>query len=212
MRLIPTDDPQLVLLRHGETAWSQSGQYTGRTDVPLLPIGEERAILAGRALANYDFTAVYTSPLQRAKNTAAIIGYPDAIVDEDLLEWDYGPVEGLTPLELNNRFGHEYEIFTEGVNSLPDAVAQGAVGRGEDLADVAARAARFIDRAEVHLRAGNDVLAVAHGHLLRVLTMVWLGLDPHLASKFELNTTGISLLGYGHGAHTLEGWNLPPAA
>jgi len=207
MRLRPTEDPQLVLLRHGETAWSQSGQYTGRTDVPLLTKGEERAILAGQALSEYQFAAVYTSPLRRARDTAALIGYPDAAVDDDLMEWDYGPAEGLTPAQLDARIGHSYEIFTDGVNAFPDLLADFV--RGEELDDVAARASRFIARAEVTLQAGGDVLAVAHGHLLRVLTMVWLGLDPQLASRFELGTTGISLLGYGHGRHTLEGWNLP---
>jgi len=212
MRLMPTDDPQMVLLRHGATEWSQAKRYTGRTDVPLLPDGRARAVTAGEALAEYPFAAVFSSPLQRALHTAQLAGHPNPIVDDDLMEWDYGPAEGLTPHELNTLIGHEFEIFTDGVNSLPpqsDNSANPGTVVGEELADVVARCHRFIERAEPIMRDGGDVLVVAHGHLLRVLTMVWLDLDPRFASRFELDTTGFALLGYGHNRHTLEGWNLP---
>jgi len=212
MRLLPTDDPQLVLLRHGATEWSQSKRYTGRTDVPLLPSGRAQAVATGQALAEYPFAAVFSSPLQRALHTAQLAGHPNPVVDDDLMEWDYGPAEGLTPPELNALIGHDFEIFTDGVNNLSpqsDPSATGGKVLGEELADVVARCRRFIERVEPILHDGGDVLVVAHGHLLRVLTMVWLDLDPRLASRFELDTTGVSLLGYGHGRHTLEGWNLP---
>ncbi|MDR7383437.1 histidine phosphatase family protein [Promicromonospora iranensis] len=214
-RLKPSRDPQLVLLRHGETEWSASGQHTGRTDIPLTPAGEEQARFAGATLADYEFAAVYTSPLVRARHTAELAGYPDAVVDEDLAEWDYGPVDGRTSADVSAELGREFLIFDDGVRVLPPS-AEHADGRpGETLDEVAVRAARVLARAEETLAgraragdSGGDVLLVAHGHLLRVLAAVWLGVDPRLGARFELGTAAVCQLGYGHGLRTIEGWNL----
>ncbi len=212
MLIRPTADPQLVLLRHGETEWSVSGQHTGRTDIPLTEAGEEQARQAGRALAGYEFAAVYTSPLQRARRTAELAGFPDAVVDENLAEWDYGPVDGRTAKEISAQLGREFLIFADGVRILPPDPEHGEGRPGELLEDVYARALAVVAKAEETLQDGGDVLVVAHGHLLRVLATAWLGVDAQLGERFELGTAAISLLGYGHALRTLEGWNLPPTA
>ncbi|GAA4691607.1 putative phosphoglycerate mutase [Promicromonospora umidemergens] len=218
--LKPSRDPQLVLLRHGETEWSASGQHTGRTDLPLTTAGEEQARVAGLALADHEFQAVYTSPLLRARRSAELAGYPDAVVDEDLAEWDYGPVDGRTSADVSEELGREFLIFDDGVRILPPSAEHGDGRAGETLDEVAVRAARMVARAEESLTGragpagpagsdgGGDVLLVAHGHLLRVLVTVWLGVDPRLGSRFELGTAAVCLLGYGHNLRTIEGWNL----
>ena len=212
MRISPTGDSQFVLLRHGETEWSVSGQHTGRTDIPLTAAGEEQARQAGRALAGYEFAAVYTSPLQRARRTAELAGFPDAVVDENLAEWDYGPVDGRTAKEISAQLGREFLIFSDGVRLLPPDPEHGEGRPGELLEEVYARALAVVARAEETLKEGGDVLVVAHGHLLRVLATAWLGVDAQLGERFELGTAAISLLGYGHHLRTIEGWNLPPTA
>jgi len=212
MRIAPTTDSQLVLLRHGETEWSASGQHTGRTDIPLTAAGEEQARQAGRALTRYEFAAVYTSPLERARRTAELTGFPDAVVDENLAEWDYGPVDGRTAKEISAELGREFLIFDDGVRILPPDPAHGGGRPGELLDDVYERALAVVARAEETLKDGRDVLVVAHGHLLRVLATVWLGVDPRLGARFELGTAAVCLLGYGHHLRTIEGWNLPPTA
>ena len=218
MPLKPSSDPQLVLLRHGQTEWSVSGQHTGRTDIPLTAAGEEQARSAGATLADYEFAAVYTSPLVRARRTAELAGYPDAVVDHDLAEWDYGPVDGRTSHEVSELIGREFRIFDDGVGVVPPSADHGDGRSGETLEDVAVRAARIITRAEQTLEdargtgggngTGGDVLLIAHGHLLRVLAAVWLGADPRLGARFELGTAAVCLLGYGHDLRTIEGWNL----
>ncbi|WP_051433130.1 histidine phosphatase family protein [Promicromonospora kroppenstedtii] len=217
--LRPPSDPQLVLLRHGQTEWSASGQHTGRTDLPLTEAGERQARSAGATLADYEFAAVLTSPRERARRTAEIVGHPGAVVDEDLAEWDYGPVDGRTSRDVSELLGRDFQIFEDGVRVLPPSADHGDGRPGETLDQVAVRAARVITRAEQVLGgsgsdggsgagAGGHVLLVAHGHLLRVLATVWLGVDPRLGARFELGTAAVCLLGYGHGLRTIEGWNL----
>ncbi|MFJ4108592.1 histidine phosphatase family protein [Oerskovia enterophila] len=203
-------DPQLVLLRHGETEWSLTGQHTGTSDIPLTPHGEEQARGAGAFLAGREFALELRSPLLRARRTAELAGFPDAVADPNLAEWDYGPVEGRTADDVSRELGRDWLIFRDGVHVVG---AQGAVGArpGETLDDVAERARAVVRRAEPVLRDGGDVLLVAHGHLLRVLAAVWLELGPAAAARFELGTASVSLLGHGHGLHTMEGWNLPTA-
>ncbi|WP_425955383.1 histidine phosphatase family protein [Xylanimonas sp. McL0601] len=210
MPIEPSPDPQLVLLRHGETEWSASGQHTGRSDIPLTAAGEEQARQAGRALAGYRFAAVYTSPLQRARRTAELAGFPDAVVDENLAEWDYGPVDGRTAKEIGTALGREFLIFADGVRVLPPDPAHSDGRPGELLEEVYARALGVVARADETLSDGGDVLVVAHGHLLRVLATAWLGVDARLGERLELGTAAISILGYGHSLRTIEGWNLPP--
>ncbi|KRC33025.1 histidine phosphatase family protein [Oerskovia sp. Root22] len=204
-------DPQLVLLRHGETEWSLTGQHTGTSDIPLTPHGEEQARGAGAFLAGREFALELRSPLLRARRTAELAGFPDAVADPNLAEWDYGPVEGRTADEVSRELGRDWLIFRDGVHVVPGTQGAADARPGETLDDVAERARAVVRRAEPVLRDGGDVLLVAHGHLLRVLAAVWLELGPAAAARFELGTASVSLLGHGHGLHTMEGWNLPTA-
>jgi broad specificity phosphatase PhoE len=211
MDLPPSDTPRLVLLRHGETTWSSAGRHTGRTDLPLTDRGEEEAREAGRRLAGLSPAVVYCSPLVRARRTAELAGFPDAVVDPDLAEWDYGPVDGRTSAEISQVIGRDYQIFRDGV----DVVAPGPAGSapdggtrdGETLADVRARADRFVRRARATLDDGGTVLAVAHGHLLRVLATAWLDTDPTFGARLELGTAAICTLSTSHGLESIEAWN-----
>jgi len=203
-------DPQLVLVRHGETEWSASGRHTGRSDIPLTVAGEQQAVAAGVWLQRWADrrgrrpAVVLSSPRQRARRTADLAGFPDAATDDDLAEWDYGPVDGQTAVAVSEQIGRDWLIFRDGVNVL--AAANGH--RGEELTDVAERAGHVLGRVEPTLQGGEDVVLFAHGHLLRVLATVWLGVDPGLGARLELGTAAICLLGYGHGLRTIEGWNL----
>jgi len=205
-------DPQLVLLRHGETEWSRTGRHTGTSDIPLTALGEEQARDAGRTLAGREFALTLSSPLLRARRTAELAGFGHAVADPDLAEWDYGPVEGRTAADVSRELGRDWLVFRDGVHVVPPAGgAPGEPGTrpGETLDDVAARARGVVARVEPVLADGGDVLLVAHGHLLRVLTAVWLEMDPGAAARFELGTASISVLGHGHGLRTMGGWNLP---
>ena len=217
------DTPQLVLLRHGETQWSRDRKHTGRTDLPLTSDGEAQAVAAGRfvmhlpALGGRRFAQVRTSPLLRARRTAELAGFPDALVDADLMEWDYGPVEGRTSDEMSAEAGVEWQIFRDGVHTGSAAgSAAGSAGHdavtgtsvGETLADVAARATRVIEAVTPVLDDGGDVLLIAHGHLLRVLGALWLDLDPTFGARLQLGTAAVCVLGAEHGQRTINGWNL----
>jgi len=173
--------PRAYLVRHGETAWSLSGQHTGRTDLPLTPQGEPNARRLGERLAGIHFERVFTSPLSRARRTCELAGFgSSAVVDSDLLEWDYGAYEGKTRAEICR--GHPgWEVFRDG-----------CPGR-ESLAQVVVRADCVITR----LRAiGRDTLVFSSGHLLRVLAVRWLGIDGAMGRYLLLDPAGISVLGY----------------
>ena len=173
----------VTLVRHGETAWSLAGRHTGRTDIPLTPEGERKAALLGQRLAGQTFDRVFTSPLQRAAKTCALAGFGDrAVVDPDLLEWNYGDYEGRTSREIGSeRPG--WQIFRDGAPN------------GETAADVGARADRFVAR----LSAADDrAIVFSSAHVLRVLTARWLGLDPSDGRLFKLDTASVSVLGYEH--------------
>lgn len=175
--------PEIYLVRHGQTEWSLSGQHTGRTDMPLTAAGEAAArTLAGR-LQGLAFSAVWSSPSQRASKTCALAGFGDAsIIKDDLAEWDYGVYEGITTKAiLAERPG--WQLFRDGCPG------------GESAADVGARADRIIHA----IRAANDrILIFSSSHFLRVLTARWLGLPPEGGALFVLDTTSISVLGYEH--------------
>ena len=203
---------QLVLLRHGETEWSRTGRHTGTSDIALTPRGEEQARAAGAFLAGREFALTLRSPLLRAHRTADLAGFPDALPDPNLAEWDYGPVEGRTADDVSREIGRDWLVFRDGVHVVPGS--EGGPGTpgtrpGETLDEVASRARAVVERVEPVLREGGDVLLVAHGHLLRVLAAEWLETGPASAARFELGTATISLLGFGHGLRTMEGWNLP---
>jgi probable phosphoglycerate mutase len=175
--------PEIYLVRHGQTEWSLSGQHTGRTDMPLTAAGEAAArTLAGR-LQGLAFSAIWSSPSQRASKTCALAGFGDArVIKDDLAEWDYGTYEGITTKAiLAERPG--WQLFRDGCPG------------GESAADVGARADRIIHA----IRAANDrILIFSSSHFLRVLTARWLGLPPEGGALFVLDTTSISVLGYEH--------------
>src|SRR5581483_11403646 len=171
------------LIRHGETEWSLSGAHTGRTDLPLTPSGEEKALKIREKLAGAQFALVLTSPLQRARRTCEIAGFgAQAQIEPNLLEWDYGAYEGKTSAEIRKERA-DWNLFRDGVPG------------GETIDQVAHRARAVIDRA---MKADGDAALFAHGHILRILTACWLELDPRDAKLFALSTAGVSTLGYEH--------------
>ncbi len=176
---------ELWLLRHGETAWSKTGQHTGRTDLPLLPEGEQAAT-ALKPRLDRPWTLVLSSPLQRAWRTAELAGLrPEA--EPDLMEWDYGAAEGIRTQDM----GPGWRVWE-------------ARDLGETLEQVADRVRRVLAR----VPADGDTLLVAHGHVLRILTAVFLGLSPREAQHFVLKPTGLAILGREHEWPALKGWNL----
>ncbi len=175
--------PLAFLVRHGETAWSLSGQHTGRTDLPLTLEGEANARRLGERLLGNQFARVLTSPLQRAVRTCELAGYGGAAEhDPDLVEWDYGRYEGRTTAEIRAE-NPTWDLFREG---CPD---------GESPATVAERADRIVAR--VRMATGN-VLLFSSGHFLRVLAARWCGLDVTFARYLLLDTGTVSVLGYAH--------------
>src|SRR5258708_3525366 len=169
---------ELWLIRHGETEWSRSGQHTSRTDLPLLPEGEQKARALRKLLGGHKFALTLSSPLRRALDTSRLAGF-DPEIDPDLREWDYGEFVGLTSTQIQERVpgGNVWTYPWPG---------------GETAAKVAARADRVIARA---IAAGGDVAIFAHGHLLRVLAARWLGLEPAAGRYFALSTASVSVLG-----------------
>jgi probable phosphoglycerate mutase len=182
------------LVRHGETEWARLGRHTGRTDVPLTEAGRDQARALGQRLAGRHFGLVLTSPLSRAAETARIAGHGDAAVtDDDLMEWDYGDLEGRTSVEIRG----EHPGWTIWSGPWPGA---------ETAEEVGVRADRVIARIR-DARADGDVLVFAHGHLLRVLTARWIGLDPASGGLFELATATVSILGSERESPSIELWN-----
>jgi broad specificity phosphatase PhoE len=181
-------------IRHGETAWSLSGQHTGRTDLPLTDNGRRLAERLRPALAGEAFALVLVSPLRRARETVELAGLGGrAEVDPDLAEWDYGDYEGLTTPQIRERVPG-WLIFRDGCPG------------GETPGQVAARADRVIARAR---KAGGDVALFAHGHLLRVLAARWLGMPPGAGQHFLLDTGTLSVLGDYGGIPAVRSWNAP---
>jgi probable phosphoglycerate mutase len=175
--------PAVYLARHGETAWTVSGQHTGVTDIPLTERGEGNARRLGERLHGLTFARVFTSPLQRARRTCEVAGFGAvAEVDPDLVEWNYGDYEGRTTADIHKeRPG--WLLFRDGCP------------HGEDAAAVGVRADRVIAR----LRAiDSDALLFSSGHFLRVLGARWLGLEPAGGRYFYLGTATLSMLGYEH--------------
>ena len=186
--------PVVYLARHGETAWSLSGQHTGRTDLPLTERGEANARALGARLSGLSFAKVFTSPLQRAVRTCELAGFGEkAEADPDLVEWDYGQYEGRRTVEILEERPDWY-LFRDGCPG------------GETPDQVGARADRVIDR----IRAvRGDVLVFSSAHILRVLAARWLGLEAADGRYFVLSTATLSLLGYEHnlGEPVIRLWN-----
>jgi probable phosphoglycerate mutase len=175
--------PIIYLARHGETEWSVSGQHTGLSDIPLTARGERNARQLGTRLAGLKISHVFTSPLKRAHRTCELAGFgAQAVVDHDLVEWDYGDYEGKTTAEIR-RERPDWQIFRDG---CPD---------GESLADVGSRADRVIAR----IRAlHSDALVFSSGHFLRILGARWCGLEPSAGKSLYLSTAALSAAGYEH--------------
>ena len=193
------DQPgSLVLLRHGETQWSKSGQHTGRTDIPLTARGERLGARTAELLTGRVFSLVLTSPLQRASRTAQLAGLTGAETDDNLMEWDYGGYEGLTTHEIRQSAGRSWSVFDDGV--IPGATP------GESIEQVADRCRTVIDRAMPYLATG-DVALVGHGHCLRILASVFLGQDPRLGSQLLLDAGSVSVLRWEREVPVIESWN-----
>ncbi len=181
-------------IRHGETAWSLSGQHTGTTDIPLTDNGRRLAERIRLVLAREKFALVLVSPLQRARETCERAGLgAKAVIDSDLVEWNYGKYEGLTPKQIHEE-APGWLIFRDGCPG------------GEAPDQVGARADRAIARAR---SVEGDVALFAHGHVLRVLAARWIGLPAGAGQHFLLDTGTLNVLGYYRGTPAVKIWNAP---
>ncbi len=186
--------PVVYLARHGETAWSVTGQHTGVTDLPLTERGERNAMRLGQRLAGSVFAKVLTSPSQRAVRTCELAGFATlAEVDPDLAEWNYGDYEGVRTVEIH-KMRPGWQLFRDGCP------------HGESPQDVGTRADRVVSR----MRASKgDALIFSSGHFLRVLAARWLGLEPFAGKFFILDTASLSALSYEHdlSSPAIRFWN-----
>ncbi|MEU6369636.1 histidine phosphatase family protein [Streptomyces sp. NPDC046931] len=189
----------LLLVRHGETEWSRSGQHTSWTDLPLTQRGEEQAKSLAPLLAGRTFTLALTSTLGRARRTAELAGLSGAVPEAGLQEWDYGGYEGITTAEIH-RSRPDWCLWTDGVPPGPDGHP------GESPDDVAARADRVLARIAPALAEG-DVILVAHGHFLRVLAARHLGLSAAEGRLLRLETASVGRLSTEHGRPVIAEWN-----
>jgi broad specificity phosphatase PhoE len=194
---------EIIVVRHGQTEWSRSGQHTGLTDLPLLPDGEEDGRRLRPVLAQRTITHAFVSPLVRARRTAELAGLTDgevpSSIDPDLVEVDYGAYEGRTTKEISADLGRPWSLWADG--TVPGESA------GESLGQVAERVDRVLAKARPLLSDG-DVALVAHGHVLRILTARWLGLGPEAGALFPLSTGRYGVLGTEHSWAALTGWNI----
>ncbi|OZG65622.1 histidine phosphatase family protein [Bifidobacterium eulemuris] len=216
---------RLVLLRHGQTAWSESGQHTGRTNIPLTSEGERQAIAAGDRLREafpdgFAQGCVFASPLRRAQQTADLAGFTQRATLDGIAEWDYGRAEGRTRQQVSEAAGFAWDVWRDGSLALPESLEGDweetlpsgeriAVhnGRGETLDEAAARARGAIAEVLPLVESGRDVLLVAHAHILRILTSQWLGVEPEFARQLRLDTAHYSVLGQYKGDNVIERWN-----
>jgi broad specificity phosphatase PhoE len=186
------DEPEIVLVRHGETEWSSSGRHTSYSDIPLTDRGREEAAALAARLMGRGFRLVLSSPRERALDTCAFAGLGDRVeICDDLSEWNYGDYEGRTSLDIREEVP-DWTIFTHGAPG------------GETIEDVAGRADQVIARAA---EAGGDVACFSHGHFLRVLGARWIGLDGIEGRLLGLDVATISVLGYERTQRVLRSWN-----
>jgi len=179
---------ELVIVRHSDTEWSANGRHTSYTDLPLTPEGVERAATLARRLENREFSAVWSSPRERALQTARLAGFAP-LVRDDLREWEYGEYEGLTTEQIREQ-RPGWDIWRDGCPG------------GEDPAAAGARA----DEVLAALPADGDVLVFSHGHFSRVLTARWLGLEAAAGALFVLPPTGVGVLGHEPERRVLRSW------
>lgn len=185
---------QVFLVRHGETEWSLNGRHTGITDIPLTEHGKQVARSLAPILAKEKFMLVLTSPLQRALETCRLAGFEDkATIEPDLMEWNYGRYEGLTPSQIHAT-APGWLLFRDGA---PD---------GEQPAEIGSRVDRVIEKARA---VTGDVIVFAHGHVLRVFAARWLGYAPSEGQRFLLDTATMNILSYYRGSPAIKRWNAP---
>lgn len=189
------DQPELYLVRHGQTEWSQLGRHTGRTDLDLTAVGAMQASSLEPLLRGLDFGLVLSSPRLRARHTADLAGFAGRYQETaDLAEWDYGDYEGLTSVQIREQVP-DWRIWT------------GAVPGGETADQVLARLGRVV---ELVRRSGVDrAICFGHGHALRVLALAWLGLGIEHGASFPLETASVSVLGWEKESPAIRRWNLP---
>ncbi|REE99434.1 histidine phosphatase family protein [Thermomonospora umbrina] len=192
---------EIIVLRHGETEWSRARRHTGRTDLPLTAHGEEQARALGPLVKSRPLVRTVSSPAARARRTAELAGLTVDGFDEDLWEWDYGGYEGITSAEIREGRPGWY-LWADGV--IPGDTDH----PGETVERVGERCDAALDRIRPWLERG-DVAVVAHGHVLRVLTARWLGLEPAAGRLFALDTGTVSTLGTEHGRPVITSWNVP---
>jgi probable phosphoglycerate mutase len=187
-------EQKVYVVRHGETAWSLSGQHTGVTDLSLTDNGRAVARRLKPVLAKVSFSLVLTSPLRRARETCELVGLgSSAVVEPALVEWNYGEYEGLTAKQIHER-NPGWLIFRDGCPG------------GETPEQVAARADRVIARVRA---ASGDVALFAHGHIFRVLVARWIGLSASAGQHFLLDTATLNILGYYRDSPAVKVWNAP---
>jgi len=193
----PTRQPTVTLVRHGATEWSTAGRHTGRTDIALTAEGEAEAKGLGALFAGVAFDLVLVSPLQRARVTAELAGLTPYELDDDLQEWDYGDLEGLTTPQIQE--------------TLPAwSIWSGPWPGGESPEQVGERSDRVLRRAMLD-GSGERVALVAHGHILRALAARWLGQPVGAGRWLALDTATSCELGWEHGGPVVHRWNVPPA-
>jgi probable phosphoglycerate mutase len=189
---------QIVLVRHGETEWSLSGQHTSHTDLPLLDRGRADAEALGPLLEPFDFALVLSSPMQRALDTCRLAGLGDRVeTDRDLMEWDYGDYEGITTPEIRKTVPG-WRVWT---HPTPNA---------ETAEQVGARADRVLDRCRTVVDEGRDVALFGHGHMSRVIAARWIDLPPNDGKLLALHAGSLSVLGHERETPVIERWNQVP--
>jgi len=189
-----SSDGNVYLARHAETEWSLTGQHTGRTDLPLIELGERNARRLGARLSGLSFARVFASPLMRARQTCELAGFGQAAeIDNDLVEWDYGEYEGRRTVEILAE-RPDWQLFRDGCPG------------GESPEQVAARADRVVNRV---CAVEGDVLIFSSGHILQMLAYRWVGLEPSSAGFLILSTASLSALGYENrlGRPVIRLWN-----
>jgi broad specificity phosphatase PhoE len=187
---------ELWLIRHGETEWSLSGAHTSRTDIPLTDHGRKRAEELHDFFKDTTFAKVLVSPMQRAQETCRIAGFgTQAVVEPNLMEWDYGESEGKTTKEMRAKYGPDWSVWT---SVLVD---------GETVEHVGERADAVIARALDGVPDGSKVALFAHGHILRITAARWVGLEAVGGRLFGLGTGSVSVLGWERDTRVIERWN-----
>ena len=189
-----TGPDEIWLVRHGATAWTETRQHTGRTDVALTDEGMRQAAALYKPLDRQAFSAAFTSPLVRARETARIAGFAGAEVLDDLREWDYGVYEGRTTAEIREDI--------PGWSVWSDPIVD-----GESIDDVAVRARRVLERVAA---CEGRVVLFAHAHVLRIVTACAVGVEPRAGQVLALDAGSISVLGHEHDYRVIRRWNQLP--